>query len=207
MSAEWDLPFYFGSGTRTRAGSAGMLSTFGQMLDRAAGSRLSKAARREARELTDESRERLKRWMAPLQTDTTPNVSALEDALLRNISTGGENDAQRIESKLAALTSVQVRALHLHYTGKRLFLIVANVSYDIDPCAVLVVSARRLCGTAVEPFLSELRRAFIDAQPAQREQLVEDAEALFTASVRAYNEATEVKVRSVQVDEPREWKR
>lgn len=202
MSAEFDLPYYFGSGPCTRLGEAGVGSTFGQMLDRAMGSRLSKEARQDSRELDDETRERVKRWMAQPQTDTTPNVSALEDQLLHNVALGGERRAQRIESKLAALTGAQLHALRLHFGGQR-----TPMPYEVSPCAVMVLSARRLCGTNGDPFLSELREALKKATVEQREQITEDAKTLLAAAIKAYNEASEVTVRRAQIDDPRPWKR
>lgn len=200
MSAELDLPWYFGSGSSTRSGDAGLRSTLGSQLEHVKGSRPSKAANREAREMPEEVRERLKRWQKRLGTASTFSVSAIEDDLHKRISFGGSSDAARISSKLSALTSIQVRALQLHFSGK-------SLPYAIDPCAVLLVAAKRLCGIEVEPFASQLRRALMKAKPDQIEQLEHAATELFTEAVQAYERAPADVVRTVQVNDPRPWKR
>lgn len=122
MRADAELPWYFGSGASTWAGDAGLRSPMGGQLS---------AARQVKRVHVDNPP-----WMTKGHQPHVVDASGAEDEMINRM--GAAWMARQIATKLAALTRTQAEALELHYDSK------TTLPYDVDACAVLLGSARRL---------------------------------------------------------------
>lgn len=199
MSADADLPWYYGTASRTAAGDLGMRSTFGLQLSAARASQLNRepsTLRRPGLPWESEAGrapEGERVHVRPLAHCV--DASQVEDGQLETL--WHADRIRAVEARLAAITATQRAALKLHYAG-------GSLPYGLDPAAVLLRAARELCGTgdAVPP-LEVMRGALHRAGELQRAELCAAADSLVESARAAYEAAPVARSRPVQVDDPR----
>lgn len=183
MSADSELPWYFGSGPSTWQGDAGLRSSLGGQIGALEGSCY-----------LDELGVRRKGILEARSFD----VGATEDRMHQRL--GAAANVASIEDRLRQLTRIQVEALRLHYSD-------ASLPFGVPGAAILLARARRLVGLGGGMGLSELREALRGASVDEREGIATEGAALVEVARLAFDALPRGEVRRVQVDDPREWKR
>lgn len=190
MSADSELPWYFGSGPSTWQGDAGLRSSLGGQIGALEGSCY-----------LDELGVRRKGILEARSFD----VGATEDRMHQRL--GAAANVASIEDRLRQLTRQQVQALELHYVETSNAEPNATLPFGVPMAAVLLKRSRRLTGDVGGMGLSELRAALNGASTAEREAIAAEGAALVESARLAFDALPRVDVKPVQVDDPRDGRR
>lgn len=200
MRADDDLPWYFGTGSKTLAGDAGLCSTLGRQVAFLESASPSKDAATERRARSnapwlrlDDPRWAPEKWQDDPKPQGAVDVSSSEDAMIDRMVSAPL--ASEIEARLGVLSDLHVRVLRMHYSGE-------SLPFELDPAAVLLDAARRAC-KPVGASLGALREVLKKLPTAEREAMSDDAKALVKVAQEAYEAAPAPRGRRLQVNDPR----
>lgn len=185
--ADQELRWYFGVGSETWAGDAGLGSNFGAMLQRAAGQESAKRVehpRTKAGETPWADGALRGPWAFYKPTyEATTGILDEEDHMIERCAAAPR--AANVEARLRALPNRTIMVLFEHVTGN-------GLPFGISSAAVYTDQARAMCGTSRAPKLDALREVLMvlgvathaDAKALtwEAELLVKDSYAAFVAA-------------------------
>lgn len=176
MRADVDLPWFYGTGSSTAAGDAGLRSSLGGQVARLAASQLSDAARAAARDYDG--------WQKRSGEGHGVDASQIEDDAIKRLGTG--HHLAEVSARLAAVADEHRDALALHY-GHR------SLVFGVSAAALLTELGRRH-GMALADVLRDAVKA---RKPAVLVELETETGKLVEAAKLAYENADVPKRRKV----------